>query len=41
MPGAFVQTKAMLERAIALDPQFALPYSLMLIQPSPCHLLTE
>jgi len=29
MPGSFVQTKAMLERAIALDPQFALPYSLL------------
>jgi eukaryotic-like serine/threonine-protein kinase len=29
MPGAFVQTKAMLEHAIALDAQFALPYSLL------------
>jgi tetratricopeptide (TPR) repeat protein len=29
MPGAFVQTKAMLEHAITLDPQFALPYSLL------------
>ena len=29
MPGSFVQTKAMLEHAITLDPQFALPYSLL------------
>jgi eukaryotic-like serine/threonine-protein kinase len=29
MPGAFVQTKAMLEHAITLDAQFALPYSLL------------
>jgi eukaryotic-like serine/threonine-protein kinase len=29
MPGSFEQTKAMLERAIALDSQFALPYSLL------------
>ena len=28
-PGAFEQTKAMLEHAITLDPQFALPYSLL------------
>src|SRR5262245_61589817 len=28
-PGSFEQTKALLERAIALDPQFALPYSLL------------
>ena len=28
-PGSFEQTKAMLEHAIALDPQFALPYSLL------------
>jgi len=29
MPGAFAQTKEMLEHAIALDAQFALPYSLL------------
>ena len=29
MPGSFAQTKALLEHAIALDPQFALPYSLL------------
>ena len=29
MPGSFEQTKALLERAIALDSQFALPYSLL------------
>jgi serine/threonine-protein kinase len=29
MPGSFAQTKALLERAIALDPKFALPYSLL------------
>jgi TolB-like protein/Tfp pilus assembly protein PilF len=29
LPGSFVQVKALLERAIALDPQFALPYSLL------------
>jgi TolB-like protein/Tfp pilus assembly protein PilF/predicted Ser/Thr protein kinase len=29
MPESFEQTKAMLERAIALDSQFALPYSLL------------
>jgi len=29
MPGSFEQTKALLEHAIALDPQFALPYSLL------------
>ena len=29
MPGAFAQTKALLEQAIALDAQFALPYSLL------------
>jgi serine/threonine-protein kinase len=28
-PGSFVQTKALLEQAIALDTQFALPYSLL------------
>ena len=28
-PGSFEQTKAMLEHAITLDPQFALPYSLL------------
>jgi serine/threonine-protein kinase len=28
-PGSFEQTKALLEHAIALDPQFALPYSLL------------
>ena len=28
-PGSFEQAKAMLEHAIALDPQFALPYSLL------------
>jgi TolB-like protein/Flp pilus assembly protein TadD len=28
-PGSFGQAKALLERAIALDPQFALPYSLL------------
>jgi serine/threonine-protein kinase len=29
MPGSFEQTKALLEHAIALDSQFALPYSLL------------
>jgi serine/threonine-protein kinase len=29
MPGSFEQTKALFEHAIALDPQFALPYSLL------------
>jgi serine/threonine-protein kinase len=29
LPGSFVQTKALLEHAIALDPLFALPYSLL------------
>jgi serine/threonine-protein kinase len=29
MPGSFVQTKALLEHAITLDPQFSLPYSLL------------
>ena len=29
MPGSFAQTKALLEHAIALDAQFALPYSLL------------
>jgi serine/threonine-protein kinase len=29
MPGSFVQVKAMFEHAITLDPQFALPYSLL------------
>jgi len=29
MPGSFVQVKAMLEHAIAIDSQFALPYSLL------------
>ena len=29
LPGSFEQTKAMLEHAITLDPQFALPYSLL------------
>jgi TolB-like protein/predicted Ser/Thr protein kinase len=29
MPGSFVQTKALLEHAITLDSQFALPYSLL------------
>jgi eukaryotic-like serine/threonine-protein kinase len=28
-PGSFAQTKALLEHAITLDPQFALPYSLL------------
>jgi serine/threonine-protein kinase len=28
-PGSFAQTKAMLEHAVSLDPQFALPYSLL------------
>lgn len=28
-PGSFEQTKTLFERAIALDPQFALPYSLL------------
>ena len=29
LPGSFAQTKALLEHAITLDPQFALPYSLL------------
>ena len=29
MPGSFEQTKALLEHAIALEPQFSLPYSLL------------